>query len=65
MQTTLFLIIMNKLSETSPYFTKRHDATGCISFTPLQKYTTVSRQLAYDMIADTMDEFLKLGKQPP
>jgi hypothetical protein len=28
----------------------------------LQKYTAALRQLAYDMVADTIDEYLKLGK---
>jgi hypothetical protein len=40
---------MNKLNETSPYFTERQDATGLISLTPLQKCTTTLRQLAYVM----------------
>jgi hypothetical protein len=30
-----FLSIMHKLSETSPYFTERHDATGHIGLTLL------------------------------
>jgi hypothetical protein len=53
---------MHKLSETSPYFCKRYDATGRASLTVLQKYTAALRQLAYDMTADTIDEYLKLGK---
>jgi hypothetical protein len=53
---------MHKLSETSPYLTERHDATGHIGLTPLQKCTTALRQLAYVMVADTIDEYLKLGK---
>jgi hypothetical protein len=51
---------MHKLSETSPYFTKRHDATGCIGLIPLQKCTTALRQ--YDMTVDMIYEHLKLGK---
>jgi hypothetical protein len=54
---------MNKLSETtSPYFTERYDANGRIGFTPLQKCADVLRQLAYGTTADTMDEYMKLGK---
>jgi hypothetical protein len=60
---TLFLSIINKLSETSLYFTERHDATGRIGLTLLQKYTTALRQLAYDMVTNTIDEYMKLGKK--
>jgi hypothetical protein len=62
MQRTLFLSIMHKLSETSPYFTERHNATGRIGLAPLQKCTTTMRQLAYSMAANTIDDYLKLGK---
>jgi hypothetical protein len=62
MWRTLFLSIMHKLSETSPYFTERYDATGHIGFTSLQKCTTVVHQLAYDMTTNTIDEYMKLGK---
>jgi hypothetical protein len=50
---------MHKLSETSLYFT---DASGHIGLTRLQKYTIALHQLSYDMTADTIDEYLKLGK---
>jgi hypothetical protein len=62
MQRTLFLSIMNTLSETSPYFTERHDATDRIGLTLLQKCTTTLRQLAYGMTADMIDEYMKLEK---
>jgi hypothetical protein len=62
MRRTLFLRIMHKLSETSLYFTERHDATNRMSLTLLQKYISVVRQLAYDMATDMIDEYLKLGK---
>jgi hypothetical protein len=59
MWRTLFLNIMNKLSEISPYFTERHDVTGHIDLTPLQKYTAALRQLPYGMTAYMIDEYLK------
>jgi hypothetical protein len=62
MQRTLLLCIMNKLSEISPYFTERHDATGRIGLTILQKCTANLHQLAYGMTTNTIDEYLKLGK---
>jgi hypothetical protein len=62
MWMAIFLSIMHKLSETSPYFCERYDATGRAGLTALQKCTTILRQLAYGMAADTIDEYLKLGK---
>jgi hypothetical protein len=61
MRRNLFLSIIQKLSETSPYFTERHDATCRIGLTPLQKCTAALRQLAYNMTVDTIYEYLKLG----
>jgi hypothetical protein len=64
MWRTLFLSIMHKLNETSSYeyFIERHDTTSRIGLTTLQKCTAVVRQLAYGMVVDTIDEYLKLGK---
>jgi hypothetical protein len=62
MRRTLFLSIMHKLSEISPYFSERYDATGRIGLNVLQKCTIVVYQLTYDMAADTIDEYLKLAK---
>jgi hypothetical protein len=61
MRMNFFLSIMHKLSETSPYFSERYDAIGCIGLTALQKYIVAVRQLAYGMTTDTIDEYLKLG----
>jgi hypothetical protein len=38
MQMTLFLNIIHKLSEISPYFTEGHDASGRIGLTTWQVY---------------------------
>jgi hypothetical protein len=62
MQMTLFLTIMHKVSEISPYFCKRYDATGRTGLTALQKCIAALRQLAYGMTVDTIDEYLKLVK---
>jgi hypothetical protein len=62
MRMTLFLSIMHKLSERSSYFSERYDATGRAGLTALQKCITALCQLSYGMVADTIDEYLKLGK---
>jgi hypothetical protein len=53
---------MHKLSETSPYFCERYDTTGRAVLTALQKCTAALHQLAYDIGAYTIDEYLKLEK---
>jgi hypothetical protein len=62
MWMTLFLSIMHKLSKISPYFYERYDTTGRVGLTALQKCTAALRQLAYGMAANTINEYLKLGK---
>jgi hypothetical protein len=62
MRRTLFLSIMHKLSETSPYFCERYDATDRAGLIVLQKCTAALLQLAYSITTDTIDEYLKLGK---
>jgi hypothetical protein len=44
------------------YFCERYDATGHAGLVVLQKYTAALHQLAYGMVTDTIDEYLKLGK---
>lgn len=62
MRRSLFLHIVERLSAHSPYFTPRVDALGRTGLSPLQKCTAALRQLAYGMAADSIDEYLKLGK---
>jgi hypothetical protein len=57
-----FLSIMHKFSESFSYFNERYDATGRADLTVLQKCTAAMCQLAYVMVADAIDEYLKLGK---
>jgi hypothetical protein len=52
---TLFLSIMHKLSETSPYFCERYDTTGRAGLTALQKCITALRQLAYGIDTNTIN----------
>lgn len=63
MRRSLFLRIVDRLGEYSPYFTQRVDALNRASFSPLQKCTAALRLLAYGAAADTIDEWLKLARQ--
>jgi hypothetical protein len=60
MHKPLFLRIMQALSDWSPYFTQRVDATGRSGLSPLQKCTAAIRMLAYGTSADQLDEVLKI-----
>ena len=63
MRRTLFLSIVQRLGEYSPYFTQRADAVDRLGFSPLQKCTAALRMLAYGGAADTIDDWLKLARQ--
>jgi hypothetical protein len=58
----LFLRIMRRLGEYSPYFTQREDACNRRGLSPLQKCTAALRLLAYGGTADSIDEYLKLAR---
>ena len=60
MRRQLFLRILHRLGEYSPYFTQRVDALNRRGFSPIQKCTAALRLLAYGAAADTIDEWLKL-----
>ena len=62
MRRQLFLSIMLRLGEYSPYFTQREDALGRLRLSPLQKCTAALRLLAYGSAADSIDEYLKLAR---
>lgn len=61
MRKPLFLRIVSALSEWSPYFTNRVDATGRAGHSPLQKCTAAIHMLAYGTPVDQLDEVLKIG----
>jgi hypothetical protein len=62
MRRSLFLLIMHKLNETSPYFTERFDVICHCGLTPLQNCIAAIWLLSYVMTAYMIDEYLKLGK---
>jgi hypothetical protein len=62
MARPLFLRIVEALSNWSPYFQQRLDATGRQGLSPLQKCTAAIRMLAYGTSADQLDEVLKIGE---
>ncbi|XP_033143232.1 uncharacterized protein LOC103860167 [Brassica rapa] len=62
MSKSLFMRIVHRLSTEVEYFAATEDAVGRRSLSPLQKCTAAIRQLAYGGGADTVDEYVRLGK---
>uniref|UniRef100_A0A0D3A0T3 DDE Tnp4 domain-containing protein n=1 Tax=Brassica oleracea var. oleracea TaxID=109376 RepID=A0A0D3A0T3_BRAOL len=62
MNKTVFMRIVDRLSENFPFFQQRRDATGRLGLSPLQKCTAAIRMLAYGCAADALDEYLRLGE---
>ncbi|XP_056849930.1 uncharacterized protein LOC108840392 isoform X2 [Raphanus sativus] len=60
MNKSLFMHIVDRLSNEVQYFRETHDALGRKSLSPLQKCTAAIRVLAYGSAADTVDEYLRL-----
>ncbi|XP_057775260.1 uncharacterized protein LOC130994238 [Salvia miltiorrhiza] len=50
------------MSNYSPFFTLRQDATGRNGISPLQKCTAAIRQLAYAAPGDSLDEYMRMGE---
>ncbi|XP_024004058.1 uncharacterized protein LOC112081532 [Eutrema salsugineum] len=62
MNKTLFMHIVERLSNEVPFFQQRRDAAGRLSLSGLQKCTAAIRMLAYGTAADAVDEYLRLGE---
>uniref|UniRef100_A0A0D3AV18 DDE Tnp4 domain-containing protein n=1 Tax=Brassica oleracea var. oleracea TaxID=109376 RepID=A0A0D3AV18_BRAOL len=62
MNKPLFMRIVDRLSNEVELFRQKKDALGRLSLSPLQKYTTAIRVLAYGTAADDVDEYVRLGE---
>ncbi|XP_024004924.1 putative nuclease HARBI1 [Eutrema salsugineum] len=62
MNKSLFIRIVDKLSNEVRFFRQKKDALGRPGLSPLQKCTAAIRLLAYGGAADTVDEYLRLGE---
>jgi len=61
MNKSLFLRIVERISNEVPYFQQRRSACGRNGLSPLQKCTAAIRMLAYGQSGDTYDEYLRLA----
>jgi hypothetical protein len=62
MRRSLFLKIINAISQEDKYFIQKRDAAGQLGFSPLQKGTAAIRILAYGYSADSIDEYLRISQ---
>ncbi|XP_015965268.1 uncharacterized protein LOC107488999 [Arachis duranensis] len=62
MRRHMILQIVNALSNVYPYFQQRVDATGRRGLSPLQKCTVAIRMLAYGVVADAVDDYVRIGE---
>uniref|UniRef100_A0A0D3BGD7 DDE Tnp4 domain-containing protein n=1 Tax=Brassica oleracea var. oleracea TaxID=109376 RepID=A0A0D3BGD7_BRAOL len=62
MNKTLFMHIVDRLSNEVQYFQQREDGLGRLGLSALQKITAAIRVLAYGTAADTVDAYLRLGE---
>jgi len=62
MRRSLFLRIVEKVEARDNYFVQRRDNVGRLGLSALQKITATFRMLAYGLLADATDEYIKIGE---
>lgn len=62
MSSRLFKRIANAVEEHDKYFVQKRNAAGVQGCSCLQKVTAALRQLAYDVPADYVDEYIRIGE---
>ncbi|GJS54014.1 WAT1-related protein isoform X1 [Tanacetum coccineum] len=60
MNWPLFTRIVRELSDNCPFFQECRDAVGKAGIFALVKCTSAIRQLAYDAVPDSLDEYLQI-----
>lgn len=56
------LYIQDKVKAYKPYFTQKRDNAKRFGLSPLQKIIVVLRILAYEVIVNFMDEYIRIRK---
>ena len=62
MNRTLFLRILLMVENYDPYFVQTKNAVGIIALSSLQKMTAAIRMLAYGVVADVVDDYVRIGE---
>nr|GEV55766.1 hypothetical protein [Tanacetum cinerariifolium] len=61
MSRRLFTKIVREVTDASQFFQERYDCTGQRSISALMKCTSAVRQLAYECVPDSLDEYMQMG----
>ncbi|GJT92877.1 ALP1-like protein [Tanacetum coccineum] len=61
MNRRLFTKIIREVTDASHFFQQRDNCTGQCGISSLMKYTSAIRQLAYESVLDSLDEYLQMG----
>jgi hypothetical protein len=62
MRESLFLWIVDKVTEADSYFKQKRNCAGQRGFSPIHKCTIAIKMLAYGSIADSLDDHLEMGE---
>ena len=62
MSRSLFLRIHSRVEATEPYFVQKRNVANTLGLSSLQKMTAAIRMLAYEVLVDFMDEYLRIGE---
>ena len=62
MSRPLFLRIVNGVEQYDSYFIQRTDAVGVLGLSSFRKITAAYRILAYGTLADSVDEYIRIGE---
>jgi hypothetical protein len=60
MRCSLYLRIAHAVEEHDNYFVQRRNVAGALGFSCIQKVTAASRQLAYAVPTDYVDEYVHI-----
>jgi hypothetical protein len=61
MSRELFLVILNCVRDYDDYFEAKYDCTGKIGFSSYQKCSATVQQLAYGVLGDIIDDYIRMS----
>ncbi|GJX87068.1 ALP1-like protein [Tanacetum coccineum] len=61
MSRRLFTKIVREVTDASLFFQQTNDYTGKVGISSLMKCTSTIRQMAYEVVPDSLDEYLQMG----
>ncbi|XP_028110961.1 uncharacterized protein LOC114309432 [Camellia sinensis] len=62
MRRSLFVSILHDIQQMNEYFIQTRDATGALGLSGVQKMTAALWILQYDVPADAIDEYIRIGE---